>query len=55
MQSYVLQASAFPERHTSIEIAGKLKDISNHFKITSKVSVTVHDKAYVKFIRFAKI
>ena len=45
MQSYVLQTSAFPERHTGIEIAGKLKDISDHFKITSKVSVTVHDQA----------
>ena len=45
MQSYVLKTSVFPERHTGIEIAGKLKDISNHFKITSKVSVMVHDQA----------
>ena len=33
MQLYVLQTSAFPERHTGIEIGVKLKDISDHFTI----------------------
>ena len=37
--------SVFSERHTGIEISGKLKEISDHFGITSKVSVVVHDQA----------
>lgn len=45
MKSCVLQTSAFPERHTGIEISGKLKEISDEFEIGTKVSVVVHDQA----------
>ena len=45
MKSYVLETSVFPERHTGIEISGKLKEISDCFGITSKVSVVVHNQA----------
>ena len=43
MKSYVLETVVFPERHTGIEISGKLKEILDHFGITSKVSLVVHD------------
>ena len=45
MKSYVLETVVFPERHTGIEICGKLKEILDHFGITSKVSLVVHDQA----------
>ena len=45
MYSYVLETSAFSERHTGVEIAGKLKDIADRFEIGTKVSVVVHDQA----------
>ena len=45
MKSYILETVVFPERHTGIEISGKLKEISDRFGITSKVSLVVHDQA----------
>ena len=45
MHSYVLTTCSFPERHTGIEIASKLQQIVDDFKIASKVSVVVHDQA----------
>ncbi|XP_011406557.1 PREDICTED: zinc finger BED domain-containing protein 1-like [Amphimedon queenslandica] len=45
LHSYVLTTCSFPERHTGIEIASKLQQIVDDFKIASKVSVVVHDQA----------
>ena len=40
-----METSAFPECHTGLEIAGKLKHIADHFEICTKISVVVHDQA----------
>ena len=37
-------ALPFPERHTRIEISGKLIGIAQDFGIEEKVSVVVHDQ-----------
>ena len=44
IQSFVLQTSAFPERHTGIDIATKLKEICDNFRFSEKVSFIVHDQ-----------
>jgi len=45
MRSFVLATKEFPERHTAIEIAQKLKEITTDFKVQDKVVCVVHDRA----------
>ena len=45
LHAFVLQTAAFPERHTGVEIATKLKQICDDFGIGEKVSAIVHDRA----------
>ena len=45
IQSFVLQTPAFPERHTGTEIANKVKEICDNFRISEKVSYILHDQA----------
>ena len=45
LHAFVLQTAAFPERHTGVEIATKLKQICDDFGIGEKVPAIVHDRA----------
>lgn len=45
MNSFVLETSGFPERHTAINIADKLNHIADKYTITGKVAAVVHDNA----------
>ena len=45
LQAFVLETNAFPETHTRVEIAKKLKTICDNFGIGEKVSTVVHDSA----------
>ena len=45
MDSLVLATRAFPERHTAIEIASKLKEVADEFNVRHKVTTVVHDQA----------
>ena len=45
MRSFVLATKEFPERHTAIEIAQKLEEITTDFKVQDKVVCVVHDQA----------
>ncbi|XP_011403989.1 PREDICTED: zinc finger BED domain-containing protein 4-like [Amphimedon queenslandica] len=44
LNAYVLETTAFPERHTGVEIAAKLQDIVDDFNINSHISVIVHNQ-----------
>ena len=45
MVSCVLETSHFPERHTGQNIAEKLFEVTNEYKIQTKISAVVHDQA----------
>ena len=45
MNAFVLGTRAFPERHTAVEISGKLKEVAEEFGIKDKVTSVVHDQA----------
>ena len=45
LQSFVLETLSFPERHTGVNIAQKLKEVGERWRIISKVIIVSHDQA----------
>ena len=44
MQNFVLETLPFPERHTGVNIAEKLKGVGERWGITHKVIIVSHDQ-----------
>ena len=45
MQNFVLETALFPERHTGVNIAEKLKEITERWGILQYVLTVSHDQA----------
>ena len=45
LQNFVLETLSFPERHTGVNIAQKLKEVGERWRIISKVIIVSHDQA----------
>ena len=45
LQNFVLETLSFPERHTGVDIAEKLKDVGERWGIIGTVITASHDQA----------
>ena len=45
LQNFLLETLLFPERHTGVNIAQKLNEVGERWRIISKVIIVSHDQA----------